>query len=422
MSTAETSDTLSKIKIARNAPDGALKDYGTQINMTQLRSYRLRRVQEEVRKRDYAGCILRDPINIRYATGSRNYQVWQMHFPARYAFVPASGTAILFELFGTESVGTDLEGVGEVRPATAWLHLTAGPRIDEKVKRWAADLAEVIQRCGGGKARVAIDKCDPLGVSALAVHGVTVCDDGQTLMDHARLLKSPEEIACMSVAITVAETGIARMREALRPGITENELWAILHHTNIANDGDFIDAKLLSSGGRTNPWWREATAKAVRAGELVAFDTDMVGPFGYEADISRTFHCGPGRPNQAQKTLYKTAVEQLHFNIELMRPGASFRDVTEKSWRVPPRYLKNQYYCIAHGIGMGGEFPHIYPKEAWDEAGFDGVIEENMCLCVESYIGEKGGIEGVKLEQQVLIASDGPHFLSTFPFEDELLA
>src|SRR5208282_849816 len=175
-------------------------------------------------------------------------------------------------------------------------------------------------------------------------------------------------------------------------------------------------------GGRTNPWWREATAKAVRAKELVAFDTDIVGPFGYEADISRTFHCGPGRPNQAQKTLYKTAVDQLHFNIELMRPGASFRDVTEKSWRVPPRYLKNQYYCIAHGIGMGGEFPHIYPKEAWDEAGFDGVIEENMCLCVESYIGEKGGIEGVKLEQQVLIASDGPHFLSTFPFEDELLA
>lgn len=50
------------------------------------------------------------------------------------------------------------------------------------------------------------------------------------------------------------------------------------------------------------------------------------------------------------------------------------------------------------------------------------MIEENMTLCVESYIGVNSGAEGVKLEQQVLVTANGPQVLSTFPFEDLLLA
>ena len=45
-----------------------------------------------------------------------------------------------------------------------------------------------------------------------------------------------------------------------------------------------------------------------------------------------------------------------------------------------------------------------------------------MVLCVESYMGEVGGDEGVKLEQQVLITESGTELLSDYPFEDELLS
>ena len=53
--------------------------------------------------------------------------------------------------------------------------------------------------------------------------------------------------------------------------------------------------------------------------------------------------------------------------------------------------------------------------------GYDGVVESGMALCAESYVGEVGGEEGVKLEQQVLITESGPEVLSTYPFENELL-
>ena len=44
-----------------------------------------------------------------------------------------------------------------------------------------------------------------------------------------------------------------------------------------------------------------------------------------------------------------------------------------------------------------------------------------MTLCVESYMGEVGGDEGVKLEQQVLVTETGCELLTSFPFEDSLL-
>ncbi len=59
--------------------------------------------------------------------------------------------------------------------------------------------------------------------------------------------------------------------------------------------------------------------------------------------------------------------------------------------------------------------------EPYSVGGYDGVIEENMVLCVESYIGQTGDSEGVKLEEQVVVTADGNQSLSTFPFEEDLL-
>jgi Xaa-Pro dipeptidase len=48
------------------------------------------------------------------------------------------------------------------------------------------------------------------------------------------------------------------------------------------------------------------------------------------------------------------------------------------------------------------------------------VLIENMTICVDSYIGEPPGGQGLKLEQQVLLTADGPEFLSSFPYEETL--
>ena len=37
------------------------------------------------------------------------------------------------------------------------------------------------------------------------------------------------------------------------------------------------------------------------------------------------------------------------------------------------------------------------PHKLFDHLGYDAVLEPDMTVCVESYIGEPGGHEGVKL-------------------------
>ena len=178
---------------------------------------------------------------------------------------------------------------------------------------------------------------------------------------------------------------------------------------------------MLNSGCRTNPWFQECSQKPISKGELVALDTDVVGRYGYYADFSRTFLCGDGNPSRRQQDCYRLAHEQICHNLELMRPGLGFAEVSELGWRIPDKYRAHRYYLLAHGIGMTGEYPYILYKDDYERGGYDGVIEPGMVLCVESFIGAEDGGEGVKLEQQVRITDTGYELMSQFPMEERLL-
>jgi Xaa-Pro aminopeptidase len=332
--------------------------------------------------------------------------------------IPAEGRATVFHQ-GDEHVYQALETVSEVRPACNWYFFEAGPRYREKAQAWAKAIDEALPKRQGNR-KVAVDRLDPHATFALQSLGLEIVN-GQELMEYARSIKSSEEIVCIREVMAVCEAGIHRMRKALEPGISEQELWALLHHTNISMGGEWIETRLLSSGPRTNPWLQSASDRVIRAGDLVAFDTDLVGPHGYLADISRTFLCEPGRATDEQKRLYNTAFDQLQHNMSLLKPGTSFRELYERSWPIPEEFLPNRYICIVHGAGMCDEYPVVPCQPDFPANGYDGVLQEGMVLCVESYIGAKGGDQGIKLEEQVLITGSGYEILSSFPFEDALL-
>lgn len=406
---------------AKRTPSMTLDDTTAQIDMRALRAYRLGRLQSELRARDYGAALLFDPINVRYATGSRNMTVWLLHNPARYCLVPADGKPVLFE-YGNKNcrrLTAGLETIGEVRTAIGCQYFYAAEHMADVCRAFALDLADALKGVAGASKRIAVDKIDPAPARALEALGIELFD-GQEPCEQARAIKGPEEIACMTVAVAACDVGMARMREALQPGITENRLWAELHHANIALGGEWIETRLLSSGGRTNPWFQESSDRMIRPGDLVSFDTDLIGPYGYCADLSRTFYCGPRRPTSEQRTLYGLAYEQMCSNLELLRPGISFDELRARAWKVPARFDAQKYSSIYHGVGLCDEWPAISYAGGgrWTQGG---AVASGMVLCVESYIGEENGAEGVKLEEQVLITEQGPQILSTFPYEDALL-
>jgi Xaa-Pro aminopeptidase len=189
----------------------------------------------------------------------------------------------------------------------------------------------------------------------------------------------------------------------------------------IRQGGEFIETRLLTSGQRTNPWFNETSGRRVRPGELVALDTDMIGCYGYYSDFSRTFRCGPGKPTPYQKMLYRMSYDQVQHNVGIIRPGLTFREVADKAWKIPAKFVEQRYTSVMHGVGMHGETPFIAHAMDFATYGREGVLQPGMVVSIESYIGEKHGREGVKLEEEVLVTETGAEQISRFPFEDELL-
>jgi Xaa-Pro aminopeptidase len=396
-------------------------DYTTPpTDLDEVRLYRLERVRNELRKHDYAGVLLLDPLNIRYATDSSNMQIWCMHFETRCALVLTDGPVILFDYTDLSFLVEGLPTIDEYKVMDVFYYFAAGSNSANWAEKFGQQIADEINKhCKNNNKRLAIDRLSHQGVDAIRSHGIGIFD-GQEITELARAIKSPGEILLMREAIDACEQGMKAMQQALKPGITENALWAKLQATNIERGGEWIETRLLASGERTNPWFHECSMRPIEQGDMVSFDTDLIGPYGYCADISRAWVCG-SKPTDEQKRLYSLAYEQVQHDIEILKPGMTFKEVAEASWPIPDEFIGNRYGCMIHGVGLADEWPSIpYPCD-YEQWGYEGVVEPNMVLSVESYIGSKQGKEGVKLEQMVLITESGTELLSNYPFEMDYL-
>ena len=108
------------------------KRYEDKINFDSMRMYRLNRVRDQLQQNEIGACILFDPINIRYATDTRNMAVFSFHLMTRYVFIPASGPVILFEYPNCEHIYQNNCTIDEVREVISWDHFTWGNNVYDK--------------------------------------------------------------------------------------------------------------------------------------------------------------------------------------------------------------------------------------------------------------------------------------------------
>lgn len=388
--------------------------------LNRMREYRLQRIVEQLQQRDLAAVLLFDPLNIRYATDSTNMQLWITHNHARACLVTASGHMILWDFHNSDHLSAHLPLVKEVRHGASFFYFETGEFTPQHAKRFANEVADILLRHAGTNKRLAIDKIEIAGLRALDQLGMDI-SDGQAVMEQARLVKNIDEINAMRCSIASTEIALRKMQNASGPGVSENDIWAILHAENIRRGGEWIECRIMSTGPRTNPWFQESGPRIVEYGDMLALDTDLIGPYGICADISRSWLIGDAEPTAEQKQLYQLAYEHMQTNMQLLKPGLSFRELTEQSHRLPEEYRQQRYGVIMHGVGLCDEYPSIRYPEDYAGHGYDGVLQAGMTLCVEAYVGAVGGKQGVKLEDQVLITDTGFENLTHYPFETKML-
>ncbi len=383
------------------------------VDDERLHRWRLSRLRGQLEKTGAAMCLLVSPVSLRYAVNYRDYPLFQSHMPQTYLFLSMEGPTVIHGAMGGSSWADDTRAG---RPISFF---DGAERLGQYAGQLADDVVKYLKEIGSDNRRVAVEYINPSITRAFLSRGLEIID-GVLISEPARVIKSPDEINCIRWAVAVAEHGIARLKQALRPGVSEVKLWGLLNYTNLANNGDWHEGRMLASGPRINPWLQEASPREVQSGDLVGLDTDMVGPRGYFADVSRTFLCGPARPTARQRELYQLAFEEISHNIALIRPGLSLSKFQKRAYVPAEEFHQNAYPCVIHGVGMSDEYPQVKPAFR-GENPYDGVIEKDMVICVESYMGAVGERDGVKLEQQILVTKSGYELLSLSPLEAELM-
>ena len=377
----------------------------------------LARTRAALRRHDLAAAIVTDPVNIRYLTGTSTMPVWTLHSIDRYLLMPVEGEPVLWEY---PSAPPDLLSPYpplRIRTAISWAVFGGGEHAGDRAALFAAEVAQVLAAWGVDGDRIGVDRLDAYGFLALQAAGLHL-EPAQLALEQARAVKGPEEIELIRRSVQVCDDAVTHLREVLRPGMTENQAWSAFLGHAIAAGAEYSECRLLSSGPRTNPWFREAGECRLEAGDLMAFDTDLIGPAGYLADLSRTYLVGSVKPTSQQRRLYADAQAFLAEIIGELRPGAAFDELGERlSRRFPAAYHAQRYPFIAHGSGLCDEHPTILFRDH-----HAGEIEAGMVFSVEAYVGVEGANEGVKLEEQVLVSADGVEILSRAPHDDRLSA
>lgn len=385
------------------------------VDAETLSAGRLARAQSSMRAAGLPSALLFDPANVRYVTCDGPSLVFNLHVSYRWALVFAEHDPILWE--GADEMHVSRSRWdGEIREASSFTFFGSGLNSRRNVGTAIDEVVCELEARGLRREPLGVDRAEAVVFVELAARGMSVVDAAPAL-ETARAVKTPLELDIHRNNACLVDTAVVAFLQYLTPGRTENELWAQLARETFSHGALHAEARLLSSGPRTNPWMQEASHRVVEDGDVVAFDTDLVGPFGYLTDISRTYLCGDRPATTEQREVYQAAYEFVHESIPEFVAGRSFAELGELlGKRIPERYRQQRYPFIAHGCGAADEYPAIKVEDH-----HEGVLEPGMVLSVEGYMGAVGGTVGAKYEEQIIVTDGAPELISFAPVDDRLL-
>ena len=394
-------------------------------NLDNMREYRWKRLTRHIVDRDYAGLLMFDPLNIRYATDSTNMQLWNTHNPFRAVLLCADGYMVMWDYKNSPFLSEFNPLVREQRSGASMFYFSNGNKGMQAASSFADEVRDILREHSGANTRLAVDKIMVDGLRALEQRGLQVME-GEEVTEHARSVKGADEILAMRCANHACETTVRKMEDFARAhsgnGTTcEDDIWAVLHAENIKRGGEWIETRLLASGPRTNPWFQECGPRITKPNEILAFDTDLIGSYGICIDISRTWWIGDEKPRADMIEAMKHGVEHIETNMQMLKPGVNIQDLSRNTHVLHDRYQRGKYGCLMHGVGLCDEWPLVAYPDKMVEGAFDHVLEAGMVLCVEALISPEGGDFSIKLEDQVLITEDGFENLTTYPWDDALM-
>ncbi|HOD52980.1 MAG TPA: Xaa-Pro aminopeptidase [Candidatus Cloacimonadota bacterium] len=239
--------------------------------------------------------------------------------------------------------------------------------------------------------------------------------DVDLLIKPLRNIKDETEIEAITEAIRVTWAGIEGIWEIAQPGMMEYELEAKLRYEMERRACTYGFLPIIGAGKNAATLHYINNNSKVGENELVLLDVGASYKH-YSADIARTFPVS-GKFTDRQREVYAEVLFIQKEVISMMKPGVAMNDVFKKTRELMFESLKklnliqeesevNQYFM--HGIG------HHLGLDVHDLGDRDFILQEGMVTTIEPgiYIPEES--IGVRIEDDILITSDGHRILSDF--------
>jgi Xaa-Pro dipeptidase len=250
--------------------------------------------------------------------------------------------------------------------------------------------------------------------------GLSTLDAQQSMLD-ARQIKSSDEIMLLTQAAAMVDGVYQDVVEALKPGVRENEIVALVNKRLYELGSDQVEAVNAVSGERCNPHPHNFSDRIIRPGDQAFFD--IIHSYnGYRTCYYRTFSVGSA--TSPQHDAYTRARQWMDAAIETVKPGVGTDEVA-RVWPAATEFgFANEMAAFGlqfgHGLGLGLHERPIISR--LNSLSSPVEIKPGMVFALETYCPASDGFSAARIEEEVVVTEDGVHVITKFPAQDLFVA
>jgi len=252
----------------------------------------------------------------------------------------------------------------------------------------------------------------------------------EPLLHEMRLIKGAAEIAHMSEAAELSAQAHIKAMQAVKPGMMEYQLEAIIQHHCAMAGGRFVAyPSIVGSGDNACILHYTENSQEIKDGDLILIDAGCEINH-YASDITRTFPAN-GKFSDEQKALYQIVLDAQFAAIDAVKPGNHFNHPHEAALRVitqglvdlgllsgdVDKLIEDEAYKpfymhkTGHWLGLDVHDVGQYKQQGeWRtlRAGMVLTVEPGLYVAPdeESVDAKWRGI-GIRIEDDVLVTADG---------------
>lgn len=227
-------------------------------------------------------------------------------------------------------------------------------------------------------------------------------------MGSMRIIKTDEEIACITKAQRIAEAAFTKLLSNMRVGQTEKQIAAYLEFfmLELGSDGKSFDT-IAASGVNSACPHAVPTDKPVKEGDFLTLDFGATYK-GYHSDMTRTVVFG--KPTDEMKNIYNAVWGANSDAIKAVRADISCKLVDNVARSTLDAWGYEQYFThgLGHGVGLEiHEAPNVSSRSGT-------TLKEGMIITIEPGVYIPGKY-GVRIEDMCVVTKEGCKIITDTP-------